>query len=96
MKEVGAFGVFKGQEGNLFFTYNQSALDKNYYYAAGKLTAWSLVHDGPGLRSLHPALFKMMCGLDADLQNFQCEVLPDRDVLEKFLKVHFFTLTFFC
>lgn len=95
MKEVqSSLGVFEGQEGNLFFTYDQSSLDQGRYYTAGKLTAWSLIHGGPGLKALDPNLYLLMCGQDADVENFQCEVLPDREVQENVLKV--FTNWFTC
>ncbi|XP_051976561.1 G2/M phase-specific E3 ubiquitin-protein ligase-like [Xyrauchen texanus] len=88
MKEVrSSLGVFEGQEGNLFFTYDQSSLEQGRYYTAGKLTAWSLIHGGPGLKALDPALYLLMCGQDADVQNFQFEVLPDREVQENVQKI---------
>ncbi|XP_058653548.1 G2/M phase-specific E3 ubiquitin-protein ligase-like [Onychostoma macrolepis] len=87
MKEVqSSLGVFEGQEGNLYFTYDQSALEQGRYYTAGKLTAWSLLHGGPGLKALDPALFLLMCGQDTDLEHFRCELLPDREVQKNVLK----------
>lgn len=87
-------GVFEGQEGNLYFTYDQSALEQGRYYTAGKLTAWSLLHGGPGLKALVPALFLLMCGQDADLEHFRCELLPDREVQKNVLKVFINWLTY--
>lgn len=87
-------GVFEGQEGNLYFTYDQSALEQGRYYTAGKLTAWSLLRGGPGLKAIDPAWFLLMCGQDADLEHFRCELLTNREVQKNVLKVFTNWLTY--
>ncbi|XP_076850020.1 uncharacterized protein LOC143498984 isoform X2 [Brachyhypopomus gauderio] len=47
-------GIFEEQPGNLFFSYDQAALEKGKYYTGGKLIAWSLLHGGPSIKALHP------------------------------------------
>ncbi|MEQ2176057.1 hypothetical protein GOODEAATRI_024173 [Goodea atripinnis] len=44
----GSLGIFEGQPGNLLSCYSQQLLSSNKYYTAGKLTAWSIIHNGPG------------------------------------------------
>ncbi|XP_039524561.1 uncharacterized protein LOC120477165 isoform X1 [Pimephales promelas] len=46
-----ALGIFEGKQGQVFFAYNQSALEQNRFYTCGKLIAWSLIHGGPGIKS---------------------------------------------
>ncbi|KAM3618991.1 uncharacterized protein V6R79_001338 [Siganus canaliculatus] len=45
-----SYGGFEGRPGNMIFTYDQRALLANKYYTAGKLVAWSIMHNGPGPR----------------------------------------------
>lgn len=78
-----SFGVFEGQQGNLFFTYDQHAYCQNKYYTVGKLVAWSIMHNGPGLRCLNSELFKLMCGQIPDLSKFDTEAIPDPEVQDK-------------
>ncbi|KAA0712533.1 hypothetical protein E1301_Tti019071 [Triplophysa tibetana] len=82
-----SLGVFEGQQGNLFFTYDQHAYSQNKYYTAGKLVAWSIMHNGPGLRCFNAELFKLMCGQIPDLSKFDTEAIPDPDVRDKLTKL---------
>uniref|UniRef100_A0A3B1KH66 G2/M phase-specific E3 ubiquitin-protein ligase-like n=1 Tax=Astyanax mexicanus TaxID=7994 RepID=A0A3B1KH66_ASTMX len=82
-----SLGVFEGKPGNLFFTYDQSALQQHKYEKAGKLVAWSLVHGGPGLKALDPCLYQLMCGQEIQLTDFDWRLIPDGDVQEKVKKI---------
>ena len=88
MKDVqSTLGIFEGQPGNLFFSYNQAALDLGKYYTGGKLIAWSLLHGGPGIKALHPSLYQLMCGQAPDLEGFDISILPDKCVQDKLQQV---------
>ncbi len=71
-----SFGVFEGKAGQMFFTYDQVAVEMNWYYTGGKLIAWSLMHGGPGIRSLDTTLFKLMCGQSDSAEKFDWHNLP--------------------
>lgn len=73
-------GVLEGKPGNLLFTYNQQAFLDNKYYTAGKLTAWAITHNGPGLRCLNTQLYKLMCAKKPSLTNFDADIFLDEDV----------------
>ena len=74
MKDVqSTLGIFEGQPGNLFFSYDQASLDKGKYYSGGK-------HGGPGIKALHPSLYQLMCGQAPDLEGFDISILPDKCV----------------
>lgn len=79
--------IFEGKPGNLLFAYNQDALQQNKYYTAGKLTAWSILHNGPGIKCLNQHLFQMMCGRTIDLSKFDLETFHDTDVQQRLEKV---------
>ncbi|KAL2077900.1 hypothetical protein ACEWY4_025585 [Coilia grayii] len=84
MREVqGSLGIFEGRPEDLFFTYDQRALAENKYFQAGKLTAWSLAHNGPGPRSINKNLFMMMCGQKVDLSTMDISILLDQDQNQK-------------
>lgn len=83
-----SMGIFEGKPGRPFFAYDQTALDEGKFYTAGKLTAWSLLHGGPGLKALDPSLFRLMCGQVSDLEHFERN-LADSDVQEKLKKVFY-------
>ncbi|XP_059899394.1 G2/M phase-specific E3 ubiquitin-protein ligase-like [Gadus macrocephalus] len=71
-----SLGIFEGRPGELFFSYDLQALDQNKFYTAGKLTAWSIIHNGPGLRCLNNSLFALMCNQEVDLTNLDLGLLP--------------------
>ncbi|XP_043101942.1 uncharacterized protein LOC122349884 [Puntigrus tetrazona] len=88
MKEVqSSLGVFEGQPGHLFFTYDQMALEEHKYELAGKLIAWSVAHGGPGLKSLDPCLYQLMCTQECSLVNFDWHLIPDADIQDKLQKI---------
>ncbi|KAJ8369885.1 hypothetical protein SKAU_G00099130 [Synaphobranchus kaupii] len=88
MKEVqSTMGIFEGKPGRLFFVYDQADLDQGKFYTAGKLIAWSVLHGGPGIKALDPALFQLLCGQVVDLQHFEYQNLPEREVQDKLQKV---------
>ncbi|CAL8235842.1 unnamed protein product [Arctogadus glacialis] len=70
-----SLGIFEGRPGELFFSYDLQALDQNKFYTAGKLTAWSIIHNGPGLRCLNNSLFALMCSQKVDLTNLDLGLL---------------------
>lgn len=82
-----SLGIFEGKPGNLLFAYNQDALQQNKYYTAGKLTAWSILHNGPGIKCLNQHLFQKMCGCTIDLSKFDLETFHDTDVQHRLEKV---------
>ncbi|KAF7709089.1 hypothetical protein HF521_015939 [Silurus meridionalis] len=63
-------GIFEGKPGQLLFSYNQKALEENKFYTAGRLMAWSIIHNGQGMRCLNKELFMLMCGQKPDLSTF--------------------------
>ena len=72
-----SLGIFEGRPGELlFFSYDLQALDQKKFYTAGKLTAWSIIHNGPGLRCLNNSLFALMCNQMVDLTNLDLGLLP--------------------
>jgi len=90
MSEVqSSLGIFEGKPGNVLFSYNQDALQQNKFYTAGKLTAWSILHNGPGIKCLNHHLFEMMCGRrqTIDLSTFELETLHDTDIQHRLEKV---------
>lgn len=89
---VSAFGIFEGPQDKVLFTYNLSALEEGKYRTAGMLIAWSVLHNGPGIRALHPALFQIMCRQNADLQHFDYGDLPNEKVQSNLQRV----FTFLC
>ncbi|XP_057217759.1 G2/M phase-specific E3 ubiquitin-protein ligase-like [Triplophysa rosa] len=80
-------GIFEGKPGELLFSYNQKALAENKCYTAGKLIAWSLVHNGPGIRCINKELFLIMCGQKPNLTMFDLGNFLECDVAEKLTKV---------
>nr|XP_054592854.1 G2/M phase-specific E3 ubiquitin-protein ligase-like [Nothobranchius furzeri]XP_054592855.1 G2/M phase-specific E3 ubiquitin-protein ligase-like [Nothobranchius furzeri] len=80
-------GIFEGRAGQVFFAYDQSALEQNKFFQGGKLIGWSLAHGGPGIKALDPNLYQMMCGQDPPLEHFNPSLLPDPDVQEKLKRV---------
>ncbi|CAL8242169.1 unnamed protein product [Merluccius merluccius] len=83
----GALGVFEGRPNDLFFTFDLAALESKKYFNAGKLTAWSVAHGGPGPRSLNIDLFKLMCGQSAPLAGLDIGVLLDYHQQDKLQKL---------
>ncbi|XP_033113236.1 G2/M phase-specific E3 ubiquitin-protein ligase-like [Anneissia japonica] len=64
MKAVSeSMGVLEGGQGLQTFTHNIELLEDKKYMVAGSFVARSLLHGGPGLPTLHPELFKLMCGI---------------------------------
>lgn len=82
-----SLGIFEGKPGHLFFTYDQSALQQHKYEQAGKLVAWSVIHNGPGLKALDPCLYQLMCGVETELSDFDCRLIPELEVQKKAQKV---------
>lgn len=89
------YGIFEGPQDKVLFTYNLSALEEGKYRTAGMLIAWSVLHNGPGIRALHPALFQIMCSQHADLQHFDYHDLPNEKVQSNLQKV-FTVKSFLC
>ncbi|XP_051759279.1 G2/M phase-specific E3 ubiquitin-protein ligase-like isoform X3 [Ctenopharyngodon idella] len=82
-----SLGIFEGQSGHLFFTYDQMALEEHKYELAGKLIAWSVAHGGPGLKALDPCLYQLMCTQECRLVDFDWQLIPDADIQEKLKKI---------
>ncbi|XP_055056403.2 G2/M phase-specific E3 ubiquitin-protein ligase-like [Misgurnus anguillicaudatus] len=80
-------GIFEGKPGELLFSYDQKALGDNKFYTAGKLIAWSIIHNGPGIKCLNKELYLTMCGQKPSLATFDVENLMESDVAEKLTKV---------
>ncbi|XP_066515047.1 uncharacterized protein [Hoplias malabaricus] len=80
-------GVFVGKPGQLLFSYDQRALSQNKFYTGGKLIAWSIVHNGPGVRSLSRELFLLMCGQKTDFSSFDLSNFQDEELQNKLQKV---------
>ncbi|XP_016388028.1 uncharacterized protein LOC107723804 [Sinocyclocheilus rhinocerous] len=87
MKVQSSLGIFEGQPGHLFFTYDQMALEEHKYELAGKLIAWSVAHGGPGLKSLDPCLYQLMCTQECQLVDFDWHLIPDADIQDKLQKI---------
>lgn len=87
MEVQSSLGIFEGQPGHLFFTYDQMALEQHKYELAGKLIAWSVAHGGPGLRSLDPCLYQLMCTQECQLVDFDWSLITDADIQDKLQKV---------
>lgn len=83
-----ALGIFEGKQGQVFFAYNQTALEQNRFYTGGKLIAWSILHGGPGIKALHSALYLLMCGQEGELDRFDFQDLPDNEVHFKMQQVY--------
>ncbi|KAK1786690.1 hypothetical protein P4O66_017082 [Electrophorus voltai] len=80
-------GVFVCRPGQLIFSYDKTALANNKFYTAGKLTAWSIMHNGPGLRCLNRELYLLMCGQKPDLPSFDHGNFQDQELQSKLAKV---------
>ncbi|TRY60183.1 hypothetical protein DNTS_003794 [Danionella cerebrum] len=80
-------GIFEGQPGHLFFTYDQMALEERIYELAGKMIAWSVIHGGPGLKALDPSLYQLMCTQECNLQDFDWHLMPDANIQENLQKI---------
>ncbi|XP_056458365.1 G2/M phase-specific E3 ubiquitin-protein ligase-like [Gadus chalcogrammus] len=75
----GTLGVFEGRSNELFFTYDLRALEQQKFFKAGKLTAWSVAHGGPGPRSISRSVYLLMCHQSAPLSDLDIGVLLDED-----------------
>ncbi|XP_051960502.1 G2/M phase-specific E3 ubiquitin-protein ligase-like [Xyrauchen texanus] len=80
-------GIFEGKPGQLLFSYDQKALAENKFYTAGRLMAWSILHNGPGMKSINKELFMIMCGQKPDLTTFDLNNFLENDLAEKLAKV---------
>lgn len=78
-----ALGIYEGMPGNLILTYSQQHLATHKFYIAGRLTAWSIIHNGPGPRCLNKHLFKMMCGQNTSLEDLDPGVFMDEEIRKK-------------
>lgn len=86
-----SFGVFEGKPGQMFFTYDQVAVEMKRYYTAGKLIGWSLMHGGPCFKALDSTLFKLMSGQADSAEEFDWHNLPDGEIQDKVRQVCIFT-----
>jgi hypothetical protein len=75
----GTLWVFEGRSNELFFTYDLRALEQQKFFKAGKLTAWSVAHGGPGPRSISRSVYLLMCHQSAPLSDLDIGVLLDED-----------------
>ncbi|RVE73637.1 hypothetical protein OJAV_G00033210 [Oryzias javanicus] len=80
--------VFEGSPGRLFFTYDLTALEDGKYYEAGVLIGWSLAQGGPGPHCLHPELYKLLCGHNPSLENFNWRDIVDPVVQARLQELH--------
>ncbi|KAF6724319.1 G2/M phase-specific E3 ubiquitin-protein ligase [Oryzias melastigma] len=80
--------VFEGSPGRLFFTYDLTALEDGKYYEAGVLIGWSLAQGGPGPHCLHPELYKLLCGHNPSLENFNWRDIADPVVQARLQELH--------
>ncbi|XP_073675865.1 uncharacterized protein [Garra rufa] len=87
MEVQSSLGIFEGQPGHLFFTYDQMALEERKYELAGKLIAWSVAHGGPGFKSLDPCLYQLMCTQECQLVDFDWRLIADADIQDKLQKI---------
>ncbi|CAL8300692.1 unnamed protein product [Arctogadus glacialis] len=71
--------IFEGRPGELFFAYDLQALDQNKFYTAGKLAAWSIIHNGPGLRCLNGSHFALVCSQEVDLTKLDLRLVQIED-----------------
>lgn len=85
---VSSFGVFEGTPGDLIFTNDLHALSTNKFYTAGKLTAWSIIHNGPGPQSLNRQAYMLMVGQKPDLTNINLNIFTDVEVRNNLQMVH--------
>ena len=83
----GTLGIFEGSAGELFFAYDQRALEEQKFFKAGKMTAWSVAHNGPGPRSLNKNVFRMMCGQKPQLSSMDISSLLEDDQKSKMEQV---------
>lgn len=80
-------GIFQGRPGWLLFSYDQRALAQNKFYTAGKLVAWSIIHNGPGIRCLNKDLFLLMCGQKPDMTSSDLDIFQEEEFEIKLEKV---------
>lgn len=52
--------IFQGEPENKFFIHDIEKLSKGEYEMAGKLIGFSLLHGGPGLAVINPAVYEYM------------------------------------
>ena len=90
------YGVFEGRPGNLIFSYNQQALSVKKYYTAGKLVAWSIMHNGPGPKCLNVQLYELMCGQHPDLTSVHTDLFMDEEISTNVAKVMWKILREYC
>ncbi|MES9884712.1 MAG: hypothetical protein ABW185_28030 [Sedimenticola sp.] len=89
LQELSSASYFEGGEGNKFFAHSLKNLENGVYRALGNLVALSIVHDGPGLHILHPAVAKMMFGVEAPL-DVDDDHLPNPEVKDILRQVNSF------
>ncbi|KAJ8346625.1 hypothetical protein SKAU_G00280260 [Synaphobranchus kaupii] len=85
MLQVTTWGIFEGSTSHFYFLYDQMALSEGRYRVAGKLTAWSILHGGPGLRCLSRQVYEFMCGQEPT--QYDWENLPDPEVRSRIQKI---------
>ena len=80
-------GLLEGPEEHMVFTHNLKLLEDNKYFLAGRLVGMSIIHGGPGLGCLDPLLYKLMCGLQCNLTDFDINVITDSEIAETLRQV---------
>ncbi|XP_046341918.1 G2/M phase-specific E3 ubiquitin-protein ligase-like [Haliotis rufescens] len=67
MKEISSLPIFTGDETKKMLDLNYTALQSGLYLTAGKMIAYSVVHNGPLPRFFSPLLFSTLVG-DSQIQ----------------------------
>ncbi|XP_021353982.1 E3 ubiquitin-protein ligase NEDD4-like [Mizuhopecten yessoensis] len=73
-------GLFEGADDQKVFRHNLEALQDGCYRLSGKLVGMSLAQDGPAMGFLNRDVFRMMTGLEPDLQEFDLQLIPETDI----------------
>ena len=89
MQQLPKLGIFEGSPQKLYFTNNIKLLEVARYRLAGRMVAWSILHDGPGIACLHPALWAMMtkASLTSIPNNIDIQDVTDEDVCNHLKRV---------
>ncbi|KAG7999573.1 G2/M phase-specific E3 ubiquitin-protein ligase, partial [Nibea albiflora] len=82
-----SLGIFEGKAGQVFFTYDQAALEQRKYFKRGNLIAWSIAHGGPCIRALESQPLPADVWPGATTEQFDSHVLPDPDVQSKLKQI---------
>ena len=79
-------GLFQEKPGQLYFACDLKAPGDHKYYTAGKLIAWSIIHNRPRFRGLNKVLYMLMYGQIPELTRFDCATFVDSKLDEKYAK----------